>query len=68
MRDKLKAMRGFTSAYNVLWARHHINYVDLMNNRDKEKEKQQQIRDVLPERIRKYYDKIMRLIERFAKR
>jgi hypothetical protein len=32
MRDKLKAMRGFTSSYNVLWGRNHIRYTDVMPN------------------------------------
>jgi len=31
MRDRLKAMRGFTSSYNVLWARHHIRHSDILN-------------------------------------
>ncbi len=29
MRDKIKAMRGFTSSYNVLWGRHHIRHTDI---------------------------------------
>jgi hypothetical protein len=32
MRDKLKAMRGFTSSYNVIWGRHMIRPCDVMNN------------------------------------
>ncbi len=34
MRDKLKAMRGFTSSYNVLWARHHLRYTDMMDKEE----------------------------------
>lgn len=32
MRDKLKAMRGFTSSHNVLWARHHIRHDHIANS------------------------------------
>lgn len=32
MRDKLKAMRGFTSSYNVMWGRHHIRHDHITDN------------------------------------
>jgi hypothetical protein len=41
MRDKLKAMRGFTSPYNVLWARHHIRYTDVMGSEEARKKREE---------------------------
>ncbi len=48
MRDKLKAMRGFTSAYNVLWAKHHIRHSDISNSEERKKQKDDQIRNLMP--------------------
>lgn len=66
MRDRLKAMRGFTSAYNVMWARHHIRYSDLKDRDAIERQKEQELRNLMPEKVRKFYDKLMERIERIA--
>ena len=58
-------MRGFTSPYNVMWARHHLRPDDLMTG-DRKKEKEEQVRRMVPERVRRFYDKVMDKLEELA--
>lgn len=66
MRDRLKAMRGFTSSYNVMWARHHIRYSDLKDREEVERKREQELRSLMPEKVRNFYDKLMKRIEKIA--
>ncbi len=49
----------------MMWARHHLKPDDFMTD-DKRKQKEEQLKSMIPEKVRKFYDKVMDKLQEIA--